>query len=148
MSHVTQCFRIEVKPSKWSDRSITPTIVAVFYNRDARDRVLRRYFERHKDAKLCRLRNVPALEYRFTINEMLSVPAFRIRNLALRLKQKKLVQSVFVRNDHVSVLIPGQTRYTAVASVNHLLELTKRDSADESSVFFDALSSDMSSSRC
>lgn len=95
MLHVTSCFRIEVKPSKWSNRNISPTKVAIFDSREARDRVLRRYFDRHKDAKLCHLKNAPALDYRFTINEMLSVNAFRIRNLAFRLKQKKDYQIRF-----------------------------------------------------
>lgn len=147
MSHVTNCFRLDVKPSKWSDRSLTPTIVAVFDSRDSRDRVLRRYFEKHKDAKLCRLKNAPDLEYRFTINEMLSMHAFRTRNLALRYKQRKAIRSVFVRNDSISVLLPGEQRYTPVRGPEHLLELMGHDlQADESSVFFDARSSDVSSS--
>lgn len=150
MSHITSCFRLEVKPSKWSDRSLTPTIVAVFDNRESRERVLRRYFEKHKDAKLCHLKHAPDLEYRFTINEMLSVHAFRIRNLALRYKQRKAIRSVFVRNDSISVLLPGKQRYTPVNSPEHLLELLGHDhQADESSVFFDARSLDVSSSsRC
>lgn len=147
MSHVTNCFRVDVKPSKWSDRSLTPTIVAVFDSRDSRNRVLRRYFEKHKDAKLCRLKHAPDLEYRFTINEMLSVQAFRTRNLALRYKQRKAIRSVFVRDDSISVLLPGERRYTPVHSPEQLLELMGQDhQADESSVFFDARSSDVSSS--
>lgn len=150
MASVTSCFRVDVKPSKWSDRALTPTIVAVFDSHGARERVLRRYFERHKDAKLCQLKNAPDLEYRFTVNEMLSVQAFRIRNLALRLKLRKLIRSVFVRNDNISVLLPGHKRYTAVDSTEHLLDLVgPNPEADDSSVFFDALSSDgLSSSRC
>lgn len=144
MPHVVSCFRVEVKPSKWSDRSITPTIVAVFDNKHARERVIRMYFERYKEAKLCRLKHGPDLEYRFTVNEMLSVHAFRIRNLALRLKQRKVIQSVFVRNDNISVLLPGHQRYTAVDSTEHLLELTRHNrETDDSSLFFDALSSTM-----
>lgn len=155
MSNVVSCFRLKVKPSKWSDRSISPAVVVIFHNREMRDKVLKLYFDRHKDAKLCHLKHAPALEYRFTMNEVLSVQSFRIRNLALRLKQRKIVKSVFVRNDSIAVLLPGEKRYTRVDSTNHLLELTEsmRSSHEDSSVFFDALSADMStsspsSSRC
>lgn len=151
MSSVSKCFRLQVKSSKWSDRTISPTIAVVFDNREMRDNVLKRYFERHKDAKLCRLKGAPALEYRFTINEMLSVQAFRIRNFALRLKQRKIIKSVFVRNDTIAVLLPGKMRYSRVNSTDHLLELTGGTGGrnEDSSVFFDATSADLSaSSRC
>lgn len=49
---------------------------------------------------------------------------FRIRNLALRMKHRKLIQSVFVRNGSVSVRLPNQPRYTEVKDVDHLIELT------------------------
>lgn len=145
---VTSCFRVPPKPSKWSDRSLTPTIVAVFNNNETRQRVLRRYFERHEEAKLCNLRNGPALDYRFTLNEILSINTFRIRNHALRLKQRGLARSVFVRNDSVSVLFPGQQRYTPISTIQQLQELTS-SAAEDSSLFYDALSADVSaSSRC
>lgn len=147
---ITDCFRVPAKPSKWSDRSLTPTIVAVFSSLEARQKVLRKYFERHKDAALRNLKHGPALDYRFTVNEVLSINTFRIRNHALRLKQRGAARSVFVRNDKVSVLLPGQVRYTPVNSVEHLQELVSSgSSSDSSSLFFDALSANVSaSSRC
>lgn len=151
MENVTSCFRLPVKPSKWSDRSLTPTILVIFNNADARQRVLKRYFERHKEAKLCNLKDGPALDYRFTLNEVLSVNTFRIRNLAIRFKQQGLVKSVFLRNDRVSVLLPGQRRYVPVETTAQLQEMTgtEHGGEDSSSIFFDARSTDVSaSSRC
>lgn len=146
MSRVTACFRLPVNPSKWTDRNLTPTILVAFDSREVRSLVLKRYFEKHKDAKLCNLKSAAPLEYRFTVNEMLSIPAFRIRNLALRLKQRKAIQSIFVRNDKISVRLPGQKRYVPVGSCDELLKLTGSSvSMDESSMFFDAVSSDISS---
>lgn len=148
VTSVSSCFRVPAKPSKWSDRSLTPTIVAVFNNNEARQRVLKRYFERHKEAKLCNLRTGPAIDYRFTLNEVLSINTFRIRNYALRLKQRGQARSVFVKNDRVSVLLPGQQRYTPVISIEQLQELTG-STTEDSSLFYDALSADVSaSSRC
>lgn len=145
MSHVTACFRLPVKPSKWTDRNITPTVLVAFDSRETRTLVLKRYFEKHKDAKLCNLKSAAPLEYRFTVNEMLSVQAFRIRNLALRLKQKKIIQSIFVRNDKVSVRLPGQKRYIPVEDCSELIKLTEvNECTDESSMFFDAVSADVS----
>lgn len=145
MSHVTTCFRLPVKQSKWTDRSLSPTVLVAFDSREIRSLVLRRYFEKHKDAKLCNLKSSAPLEYRFTVNEMLSIHAFRIRNLALRLKQKKTIQSIFIRNDKVSVRLPGQKRYDPVGDCNELLRLVGTSvSIDESSVFFDAVSADVS----
>lgn len=92
---ITDCFRVPAKPPKWSDRSLTPTIVAVFSSLEARQKVLRKYFERHKDAALRNLKHGPALDYRFTVNEVLSINTFRIRNHALRLKQRGAARSVF-----------------------------------------------------
>lgn len=150
MCYVSNSFRLQVRPSKWTDRTLTPTIVVIFDNRESRDTVLRRYFEKHKNAKLCQLKHSPALEYRFTINEVLSPQTFRLRNLAIRFKQKKLVRSVFVRNDSVSVLFPNHKRYTPIVSTTHLLELvgnTESHPAHESSsIFFDALSANLSAS--
>lgn len=139
------CFRIPSKPSKWTDRSVTPTIIAVFADRGAKETVLRRYFEVHKDAKLCALENSFPLEYRFTVNEVLSLNTFRIRNLALRLKQQKLVESVFVRNDRVSVRLPGQKRYCPVHDTEHLTQITNAsDEETQTSIFFDARSANSS----
>lgn len=144
-SHVTSCFRLPVKPSKWTDRSITPTILVAFDSVEIKANVLRKYFEVHKEAKLCNLKSGLPLEYRFTVNEMLSVNSFRIRNLALRMKQKKLVESVYVRNDSISVRLPGQKKYTPIEDTDHLLGLLKPDASfDESSIFFDAESADFS----
>lgn len=150
ISHLVNCFRLPVKPSKWSDREITPTIIIVFDEAGSRQHVLKNYFQNHWNAKLCNLRNGPALEYRFTMNEVLSMRAFRTRNYALRLKQQKLLKSVFIRNDRVSVLFPGQKRYVSIDDCNHLRELVEhKPGAEDSSVFFDAKSSDIStSSRC
>lgn len=146
MSHVTACFRLPVKQSKWTDRSLTPTVLVAFDSREIRSLVLKRYFQKHKDAKLCNLKSAAPLEYRFTVNEMLSIQIFRIRNLALRLKQKKAIQSVFIRNDKVSVRLPGQKRYVPVENCNELLKLAGAGVCmDESSVFFDAMSTDVSS---
>ncbi|EAT42241.1 AAEL006198-PA [Aedes aegypti] len=64
---------------------------------------------------------------------MLSIQAFRIRNLALRLKQKKTIQSIFIRNDKVSVRLPGQKRYDPVGDCNKLLRLV-------GTIFFSRLS--------
>lgn len=143
---VTDCFRIPVKPSKWSDRSISPTIIVIFSQKEAKEEVLKLYFENYRKAKLSSLQSGPALEYRFTLNEVLSIQSFRIRNLALRLKQQKLVESFFVRNDSVSVRLPGQKKYVPISDSNQLLQLTAKEvcklsSADESSIFFDAESS-------
>lgn len=150
VGNVSNCFRLQVRPSKWTDRTLTPTIVVIFDNQETRDTVLKRYFERHKHAKLCQLKHAPALEYRFTLNEVLSPQTFRIRNLAIRLKQNKSIRSVFVRNDSVSVLLPDHKRYTPIASTAQLLELVEQkvtqSAHDSSSVFFDALSADLSAS--
>lgn len=150
-SYVTDCFRIPVKPSKWSDRSISPTIIVVFSHKEAKAKVLELYFGNYQQAKLSKLQGGPALEYRFTLNEVLSIQSFRIRNLALRLKHKKLIDSVFVRNDSVSVRLPQQKKYIPISDSNHLLRLTREAteiqepvSADESSIFFDAVSEDTS----
>lgn len=145
MSHVTSCFRLAVKPSKWTDRSITPTILVVFDSVDIKTNVLQMYFKKHKEAKLCNLKSGLPLEYRFTVNEMLSIDSFRIRNLALRMKQNKLVESVYVRNDSVSVRLPGHQKYTLVDDATHLLALVNAGSSiNESSVFFDAESAEFS----
>lgn len=145
MSKVVNCFRLQVRASKWSDRSISPTIVAVFSSRESRDNVIRCYFQKHKSAKLCNLQNGPPLDYRFTLNEVLAPNAFRIRNYALRLKHQKLVKSVFVRHDKVSVLLPGGTQYVPIVDTDQLRKLTERTSCDEeSSVFFDAASASFS----
>lgn len=147
--HVTSCFRLPVKPSKWTDRTISPTIVVVFDNVEARQAVLRRYFNMHHEAKLCNLRGGPELDYRFTLNEMLSVNTFRLRNLALRLKQNKAVKSVFIRNDRVSVLLPGQKRYIPIETADQLCELTNvLNVGDSSSVFFDCTANVSTSSHC
>lgn len=143
MTHIKSCFRLPVKPSKWSDRELTPTIAVVFNNREARDRVIRKYYDSHENAKLCNLKNGPSLEYRFTINEALSINTFRIRNLAIRLKHKKLIQSVYVRNDSVSVLLTGHKRYMRVSSIEELLEMKDNQLASgtgDSKVTPDALS--------
>lgn len=149
-SCISSCFRIPVKASKWSDRSISPTIVVVFNSKEVKEKVLKLYFENFTRAKLSALQTGLALEYRFTVNEVLSLHSFRIRNLALRLKHRKLVDSVFVRNDSVSVRLPNHKRYTVVSSSDHLLELTGRNTigevaaVDESSLFFDAVSANSS----
>lgn len=145
MSQVTACFRLPVKPSKWTDRNLTPTIMVAFDTRELKSMVLRRYFEKHKEAKLCNLNSALSLEYRFTVNEMLSIKSFRIRNLAMRLKQKGAVQSVFIRNDRVSVKLTGQTSYVPVENSSELLKLIEPDVLGESSVFFDAVSAASSS---
>lgn len=143
IANISSCFRLKVKPSKWTDRNISPTIVVIFDTRVSRDVVLRNYFERYNAANLSKLRNVPPLEYRFTINEVLSLNTFRIRNLALRLKQQNIVKSVFVRNDAVSILLPEGTKYTPIANVEQLVRLVG-SSSDNSSVFFDAVSTNAS----
>lgn len=150
MSNVIKCFRLPVKSSKWTDRSLTPTIMVIFSSAESRGVVLRKYFERHQTAKLCNLQGGPSLDYRFTLNEVMSVNSFRIRNLALRLKQRKQVKSVFVRNDKVSVQLPGQKQYVPVDTLAQLLELAGGDlDGEDSSIFFDATSADLSaSSRC
>lgn len=153
VSNVTNCFRIPVAASKWSDRSLSPTIVVVLNSTESRRKILQRYFERHKTAKLCNLKNGPRLDYRFTLNEVLSINTFRLRNFALRLKQRNLVKSVFVRNDKLSVLLPGQKRYVPIETVVQLGELTgvppDEENSQNSSIFFDAISADLSaSSRC
>lgn len=150
MSNVVNCFRLPVKASKWTDRSLTPTIMVIFSSAESRGVVLRKYFERHQTAKLCNLRGGPSLDYRFTLNEVMSINSFRIRNLALRLKQRKLVKSVFVRNDKVSVLLPGHRQYTMIDTLEKLLELEGGDpDSEDTSIFFDATSADLSaSSRC
>lgn len=150
MTHVTSCFRLPVKTSKWTDRTLTPTILVAFDSRELKSQVLKRYFEKHKQAKLCNLKSAAPLEYRFTVNEMLSIQTFRIRNHALRLKLKGAVQSVFVRNDKVSIKLPGQKRYLPVDDSDSLLKLVNEYAdmvQDESSVFFDAVSAE-SSSQC
>lgn len=140
MTNVLKCFRLPTKPSKWTDRALTPTIIVILDSRESKDIVLRRYFEMHKQAKLCNLKSDLPLEYRFTANEVLSINVFRIRNLALRLKQRGIVQSVFVRNDTVSVRIPEQKHYVRVKDTDHLLQLTKTSpDPNNSSVFFDAV---------
>lgn len=145
MSHVVKCFRLTVKASKWTDRSLTPTIIVILDDHEARDAVLRQYFRKYNDVKLCQILPELPLDYRFTLNEVLPVTTFRIRNLALRLKHRKLVQSVFVRNGSVSVLLPNQPRYTQVKDIDHLIELTRHvEEANNSSVFFDAVGPDTS----
>lgn len=119
----------------------------MFRQKEAKEKVLKLYFGSHKLAKLAVLHSGLALEYRFTLNEVLSIQSFRIRNLALRLKQRKLIDSVFIRNDSVSVRLPNQKRYTPISDINQLLQLTAtaiggHTSADESSIFFDAISAD------
>lgn len=148
--HVASCFRLPVKPSKWTDRTISPTIVVVFDNIETRQAVLRRYYGQHSEAKLCNLRNGPDIDYRFTINEVLSANSFRLRNYALRLKQNKQVRSVFIRNDKVSVLLPGQQRYVPVTTIDQLQELATNvsDVPDSSSVFFDCTANVSTSSHC
>lgn len=142
MSHVTSCFRLPVKPSKWTDRSLTPTIVVVFSSAEVRSEVLKKYFQLHKEAKLCNLEKGLPLQYRFTVNEMLSVKSFRVRNLALRMKQKKLIQSVYVRNDSISIRLPCQKKYIPIEDTGHLLKLMNASSCtNESSIFYDAESS-------
>lgn len=150
MPNVTSCFRIPAGASKWSDRSLSPTIVVVLNSTESRRRILQKYFEKHKTAKLCNLKNGPRLDYRFTLNEVLSINTFRLRNFALRLKQRSLVKSVFVRNDRLSVLLPGQKRYVPVETAEQLGELAGNIPDEEcSSIFFDATSADLSaSSRC
>lgn len=122
-SVVSSCFRTTAKASKWSDRSISPTIIVVLNSREAKEKILKQYFKNCAKAKLSALQAGLALEYRFTVNEVLSVESFRIRNLALRLKHKKLVDSVFVRNDTVSVKLSNHERYTLITSSEHLLKL-------------------------
>lgn len=148
--HVTSCFRLPVKPSKWTDRTISPTIVVVFDTGEARQAVLRRYYDQHSEAKLCNLNNGPDIDYRFTMNEMLSANSFRLRNYALRLKQNKLVKSVFIRNDKVSVLLPGQKRYVPITTIDELQQLATNvsDVPDSSSVFFDCTANVSTSSQC
>lgn len=148
---VASCFRVPPRASKWSDRSVSPTIIVVFNSKEAKDKVLKQYFENFTRATLSSLRTGLALEYRFTVNEVLSVPTFKIRNLALRLKHRKLIASVFVRNDSVSVRLPNQKRYISITSCDQLVELTNPigddiATADESSIFFDAVSADGSAS--
>lgn len=134
-----------MKASKWSDRTLTPTIIIVLDSAEARNSILRVYYRKHRDAKLCVLDNSLQLDYRFTMNEVLSLPTFRIRNLSLRLKHRKVIKSIFIRNDTVSVLLHGQQDYTLVSSIPELLELTSSTPAsDESSVFFDAVSANSS----
>lgn len=145
MSHVTTCFRLPVKPSKWTDRSITPTILVVFDSVGLKTDVLQKYFKKHKEAKLCNLKSGLPLEYRFTVNEMLSIGSFRIRNLALRMKQNDLVESVYVQNDSVSVRLPGQKKYIPIEDISQLLGLVKPDYCiNESSIFYDAESAECS----
>lgn len=148
LSNVENCFRLPVKSSKWTDRSLTPTIMVIFRSVESRREVLHKYFERHESAKLCNLKGGPSLDYRFTLNEVMSINSFRVRNLALRLKQRKQVKSVFVRNDAVSVLLPGQKRYVPVETTERLLELVGNDPDEDSSIFFDATADLSASSRC
>lgn len=144
-SHVSSCFRLPYHASKWTDRSLSPTIVVIFDGNAIRRTVLQKYFERYMDFRLCRLGIGISLDYRFTMNEVLSVSSFRVRNLAIRLKQKKLIRSVFVRHDNVAVLLPGDQRYTSVKDLHHLLELVgSQDKTNDSSVFFDAESTNHS----
>lgn len=146
MLQVTKCFRIEGGKSKWTDRTLTPAIIVVFDSVKAKEAVLHKYFEKHKAVKLCTLKAGFSLEYRFTANEVLSIKTFRIRNLALRLKIKHQLSSVYVKNDRVSVKLPGHTRYTPVDDIQHLLTLVGPEPAgNESSVFFDAESSGFTS---
>lgn len=143
--HVTSSFRLPPRPSKWTDRSLSPTIIIVFDQREIKDNVLRKYFQRHRDAKLSVLQLDLPLENRFTVNEALPVQAFRIRNLALRLKQKKLIDSVFVKDGSISVRLPRQKSYIPVQSTDHLLQLTQQpNNAEESAIFFDAESGNAS----
>lgn len=139
ITNVLNCFRLPVKSSKWTDRTLSPTIIVIFDDKEAKEIVLRRYFEKHRQAKLCNLKSGLPLEYRFTANEVLSIDVFRTRNLALRLKQRGVLQSVYVRNNSVSVRIPGQKHYIRVEDSAHLLLLTDTPpEIDNSSVFFDA----------
>lgn len=148
MQQVTKCFRLDGGKSKWSDRTLTPAIIVVFSSVNAKEDVLRRYFEKHKTAKLSSLKAGFSLEYRFTVNEVLSIQTFRIRNLALRMKIKRQLSSVYVKNDRVSVKLPGQMRYTPIKDTHHLLSLVGPEPAgNESSVFFDAESSGFASSQ-
>lgn len=143
LSNVQTCFRLPVKPSKWTDRTLTPAILVEFSNREVRNQVLKRYYDKHKEAKLCNLSTEMPLEYRFTVNEMLSVDSFRVRNFALRLKQRKHVESVYVKNDHISVRLPGHERYTPVSSIKQLLELISSDkTVGDTTEFFDAQSAE------
>lgn len=150
MSNVIKYFRLPVKDSKWSNRSITPTIIIVFDDSAARSAVLGEYYKKHREVKLSLLDDGLPLNYRFTLNEVLTLPAFRLRNLALRMKQRKLIKSVFIRNDTVSVRIANEPKYTLVNDIHHLLELTgakdEPENTNDSSVFFDAVSSDFSAS--
>lgn len=150
MSNVVKCFRLPVKTSKWTDRSLTPTIMVIFNSAESRGVVLRQYFQRHQMAKLCNRRGGPYLDYRFTLNEAMSINTFRIRNLALRLKQRKQVKSVFIRNDRVSGLLPGQKQYAPIETLEQVLELAGGDlDGEDTSIFFDATSAELSaSSRC
>lgn len=109
---------------------------------------MRKYFERYREAKLSNLKGGQCLEYRFTINEVLSLPTFRIRNYALRLKQSNVLKSVFVKNDRVSVLLPEHERYTSINSIQQLHELAGNatNAGDASSIFYDAVSADTSTS--
>lgn len=150
MSNVIKYFRLPVKDSKWSNRSITPTIIVVFDTSESRAAVLGEYYKNHRNAKLSSLDVGFPLNYRFTLNEVLSLPTFRLRNLALRLKQRKLIKSVFIRSDTVSVRIGNHPKYFPVKNVNHLLELAgpeaRSESSNDSSLFFDAVSENSSSS--
>lgn len=148
MPNVTSCFRLPVKSSKWTDRTLTPTILVAYDSIERKNMVVKRYFEKHKEAKLCNLKSAAPLEYRFTVNEMMSLHTFRTRNLALRLKLKEDIKSVFVRNDNVSVKLPGKDRYVPVTDSNALIKLVEHSAdtyRDESSVFFDAVSTGNSS---
>lgn len=51
-SHVANCFRLPYNASKWSDRSIFPTIVVVFDGNKIRQSVLQKYYERYNDFRL------------------------------------------------------------------------------------------------
>lgn len=145
-ANVLNCFRLPAKPSKWTDRTLTPTIIVIFDSKESKDKVLRRYFEKHRQAKLCNLKSGLPLEYRFTANEVLSIDAFRIRNLALRLKHRGVLKSVYVRNNKVSVQISGQKQYHRVEDTNHLVRLTDSLSdSNNSSAFFDAADESFSS---
>lgn len=143
---ISSCFRLPVKASKWNDRSLSPTIIVVFDSRETKEAVLRRYFERYKEVKLSILQSKLPLEYRFTMNEVLSIQSFRLRNLALRLKQKKLIDSVFIRNDSIAIRLPHQKTYIPVQDPEHLLQLTQTNNdPDETADFYDAVSTNTSS---
>lgn len=93
--------------------------------------MLRSYFERYIEAALRNLKTGSALDYRFTVNEVLSIIAF--------LKQRGLVRSAIIRTACVSVLLPGQLQ---------LQGLSRSEGSEDSSLFLDTLSANVSTSSC